>query len=83
MTARIIDGKVIAADLRARVAAEVARVQREHRLTGARVPRRRRKKKRSRLPFLNWAPPVFGTFMAARRSVRRRQSSLSRSRIIW
>src|SRR5216684_725406 len=33
MTARIIDGKVIAAELRARVANEVARVQREHRLT--------------------------------------------------
>src|SRR5216684_6031735 len=30
MTARIIDGKVIAAELRARVADEVARVQREH-----------------------------------------------------
>ncbi len=30
MTARIIDGKVIAADLRARVAAEVARVKQEH-----------------------------------------------------
>jgi methylenetetrahydrofolate dehydrogenase (NADP+)/methenyltetrahydrofolate cyclohydrolase len=33
MTARIIDGKVIAAELRARVGAEVARVQRESRLT--------------------------------------------------
>jgi methylenetetrahydrofolate dehydrogenase (NADP+) / methenyltetrahydrofolate cyclohydrolase len=33
MTARIIDGKLIAAELRARVAAEVARVQRESRLT--------------------------------------------------
>src|SRR5260370_2087383 len=33
MTARIIDGKVIAAELRARVANEVARVQRERRLT--------------------------------------------------
>jgi methylenetetrahydrofolate dehydrogenase (NADP+)/methenyltetrahydrofolate cyclohydrolase len=33
MTARIIDGKRIAAELRARVAAEVARVQRENRLT--------------------------------------------------
>src|SRR6201998_2767497 len=33
MTARIIDGKVIAADLRARVAEEVARVKREHALT--------------------------------------------------
>src|SRR5258706_12145046 len=33
MTARIIDGKVIAAELRARVAAEVARVQREHGIT--------------------------------------------------
>jgi len=33
MTARIIDGKVIAAELRARVAEEVARVQREHRIT--------------------------------------------------
>ena len=33
MTARIIDGKIIAADLRTRVADEVARVQREHRLT--------------------------------------------------
>jgi methylenetetrahydrofolate dehydrogenase (NADP+)/methenyltetrahydrofolate cyclohydrolase len=33
MTARIIDGKAIAADLRARVAGEVARLKREHRLT--------------------------------------------------
>jgi methylenetetrahydrofolate dehydrogenase (NADP+)/methenyltetrahydrofolate cyclohydrolase len=33
MTARIIDGKSIAAELRARVAGEVARVQREHGLT--------------------------------------------------
>src|SRR5256885_12742689 len=33
MTARIIDGKVIAAELRARVANEVVRVQREHTLT--------------------------------------------------
>ncbi len=33
MTARIIDGKAIAADLRARVAGEVARVKREHGLT--------------------------------------------------
>jgi methylenetetrahydrofolate dehydrogenase (NADP+)/methenyltetrahydrofolate cyclohydrolase len=33
MTARIIDGKRIAAELRARVAEEVARVQREHGLT--------------------------------------------------
>jgi methylenetetrahydrofolate dehydrogenase (NADP+)/methenyltetrahydrofolate cyclohydrolase len=33
MTARIIDGKVIAAELRGRVADEVARVQREHGLT--------------------------------------------------
>jgi methylenetetrahydrofolate dehydrogenase (NADP+) / methenyltetrahydrofolate cyclohydrolase len=33
MTARIIDGKIIAAELRARVAGEVARVQREHGLT--------------------------------------------------
>ncbi|MGB9114395.1 bifunctional methylenetetrahydrofolate dehydrogenase/methenyltetrahydrofolate cyclohydrolase FolD [Bradyrhizobium sp.] len=33
MTARIIDGKHIAAELRARVADEVARVQREHGLT--------------------------------------------------
>jgi methylenetetrahydrofolate dehydrogenase (NADP+)/methenyltetrahydrofolate cyclohydrolase len=33
MTARIIDGKVIAADLRARVAAEVTRVKAEHGLT--------------------------------------------------
>jgi methylenetetrahydrofolate dehydrogenase (NADP+)/methenyltetrahydrofolate cyclohydrolase len=33
MTARIIDGKVIAADLRAQVAAEVARVKRDHGLT--------------------------------------------------
>ena len=33
MTARIIDGKVIAAELRGRVAAEVARVQREDGLT--------------------------------------------------
>ncbi|HEY3893138.1 MAG TPA: bifunctional methylenetetrahydrofolate dehydrogenase/methenyltetrahydrofolate cyclohydrolase FolD [Bradyrhizobium sp.] len=33
MTARLIDGKVIAAELRARVADEVARVRRDHRLT--------------------------------------------------
>ncbi len=33
MTASIIDGKIIAADLRARVALEVARVKREHNLT--------------------------------------------------
>src|SRR5436190_2019848 len=33
MTARFIDGKVIAADLRARVAGEVARVKRENALT--------------------------------------------------
>ncbi len=33
MTATIIDGKIIAADLRARVADEVARVKREHHLT--------------------------------------------------
>ena len=33
MTARIIDGKLIAAGLRARVGEEVARVQREHALT--------------------------------------------------
>jgi methylenetetrahydrofolate dehydrogenase (NADP+)/methenyltetrahydrofolate cyclohydrolase len=33
MTAQIIDGKVIAAELRARVAAEVARVKRDHGLT--------------------------------------------------
>src|SRR5882672_8854742 len=33
MTARIIDGKLIAAELRARVADEVARVKREHSLT--------------------------------------------------
>jgi methylenetetrahydrofolate dehydrogenase (NADP+)/methenyltetrahydrofolate cyclohydrolase len=33
MTARIIDGKLIAAELRTRVADEVARVQREHDLT--------------------------------------------------
>src|SRR5450631_2448504 len=33
MTARIIDGKLIAAELRARVAEEVARVQRENGLT--------------------------------------------------
>ena len=33
MTARIIDGKVIAAELRARVAEEVARVKRAHQLT--------------------------------------------------
>jgi methylenetetrahydrofolate dehydrogenase (NADP+)/methenyltetrahydrofolate cyclohydrolase len=33
MTARIIDGKLIAAELRGRVADEVARVQREHRIT--------------------------------------------------
>src|ERR1700756_167761 len=32
MTAKIIDGKVIAADLRARVGDEVARVKREHNL---------------------------------------------------
>src|SRR6201996_2050325 len=33
MTARIIDGKIIAADLRAQVASEVARVKRDHGLT--------------------------------------------------
>ena len=33
MTARIIDGKIIATELRARVADEVARVKREHQLT--------------------------------------------------
>src|SRR3979409_402764 len=33
MTARIIDGKFIAAELRARIAGEVARVRREHALT--------------------------------------------------
>src|SRR5256886_9065647 len=33
MTARIIDGKIIAAELRARIADEVARVKREHQLT--------------------------------------------------
>src|SRR5260370_28069526 len=33
MTARIIDGKAIAAELRGRVADEVARVKREHGLT--------------------------------------------------
>src|SRR5580704_2156598 len=33
MTARIIDGKIIASELRARVAGEVARVRREHQLT--------------------------------------------------
>jgi methylenetetrahydrofolate dehydrogenase (NADP+)/methenyltetrahydrofolate cyclohydrolase len=33
MSAKIIDGKIIAADLRARVADEVARVKREHNLT--------------------------------------------------
>jgi methylenetetrahydrofolate dehydrogenase (NADP+) / methenyltetrahydrofolate cyclohydrolase len=33
MTARIIDGKIIAADLRGRVASEVERVKREHGLT--------------------------------------------------
>ena len=33
MTARIIDGKVIAAELRDRVAGEVARVRREHGIT--------------------------------------------------
>ena len=33
MTARIIDGKIIAAELRGRVADEVARVRREHRMT--------------------------------------------------
>jgi methylenetetrahydrofolate dehydrogenase (NADP+)/methenyltetrahydrofolate cyclohydrolase len=33
LTAKIIDGKIIAADLRARVAAEVARVKHEHHLT--------------------------------------------------
>ena len=33
MTAEIIDGKVIAADLRAHVADEVARVERDHGLT--------------------------------------------------
>src|SRR3954467_5229394 len=33
MTARIIDGRAVAAELRARVADEVARVRREHALT--------------------------------------------------
>src|ERR1700750_976513 len=33
MTAQIIDGKLIAAELRARVADEVARLRREHALT--------------------------------------------------
>ena len=33
MTAKIIDGKIIAADLRSRVAIEVARLKREHNLT--------------------------------------------------
>jgi len=33
MTARIIDGKIISADLRARVAAEVARIKTEHGIT--------------------------------------------------
>ena len=33
MSAKIIDGKIIAVDLRARVADEVARVKREHSLT--------------------------------------------------
>src|ERR1700760_3622792 len=33
MTARIIDGKVIAAELRERVAAEGARIKRDHELT--------------------------------------------------
>ncbi|MBR0755770.1 bifunctional methylenetetrahydrofolate dehydrogenase/methenyltetrahydrofolate cyclohydrolase [Bradyrhizobium jicamae] len=33
MTARIIDGKIIAAELRARVADEVARVKRDHQIT--------------------------------------------------
>src|SRR2546429_8985001 len=33
MTARIIDGKIIAAELRARVAGEVERVKREHGVT--------------------------------------------------
>ena len=33
MTAQLIDGKIIAAELRARVAAEVARVQRDHGIT--------------------------------------------------
>ena len=33
MTARIIDGKIIAAELRERVAGEVARVKRDHGLT--------------------------------------------------
>ena len=33
MTARIIDGKIIASELRARVADEVARVQRDHKVT--------------------------------------------------
>src|ERR1700712_3529929 len=37
MTARIIDGKLIAAELRGRVAEEVARVQREHGLTPGRA----------------------------------------------
>ncbi len=39
MTARIIDGKAIAAELRARVAAEVARVKRDHQPDAG--PRRR------------------------------------------
>ena len=33
MTAKIIDGKIIAADLRARVADDVTRVKRDHGLT--------------------------------------------------
>src|SRR6202020_1900158 len=33
MAARIIDGKIIAAELRARVASEVTRVKRDHELT--------------------------------------------------
>ena len=33
MTARIIDGKIIAAELRERVAEEVARVRRQHQIT--------------------------------------------------
>src|SRR6195952_3835089 len=37
MTARIIDGKVIAAELRERVAAEVARVKRDHQITPGRA----------------------------------------------
>ena len=50
MTARIIDGKIIASELRARVAEEVARVQRAHGLTPG--PRGGAGRQRSRQPGL-------------------------------